>query len=183
MNWSENTRPAIHPETEGTDYMLQIVKPAQSAPLSVYLAGKMDDRWRYNVLPPLDTYVDPDCLRRLEVTDINSNPCPLWSYAGPLFHAEHGCMQKETQDVIFKRNIESIRNCDLLFANIGGRHYKPPDCFGTFVEIGLAHALGKPIYIAFDYELIFRIREFWIAIKCARETNTYKTQDDLVRFS
>jgi hypothetical protein len=72
--------------------------------------------------------------------------------------------------------MESIRNCDLLFANIASL-----DCYGTLIEIEIAHALGKPIYIAFDYALIFQIREFWIAVKCARETNTYKTEKDLVR--
>jgi nucleoside 2-deoxyribosyltransferase len=166
--------------TEGTDHMLQVVKHVQGTPLSVYLAGKMDEgslAWRYTLLPPRTyEYVNPEKLSELKITNIGPRPCPLWSYAGPLYNAFHGCIETETQNTIFRRNLESIRNCDLLFANIASL-----DCYGTLIEIGIAHALGKPVYIAFSYELIFQLREFWIAAKCATATNTYKTENDLVR--
>jgi nucleoside 2-deoxyribosyltransferase len=94
-------------------------------------------------------------------------------------------MEEGTHDGIFERNMESIRKCDLLFANITppdsyGAFEFPSECYGTFVEIGLAHALGKPVYVAVSYKLIFQINEFWIAMKCAKDTNTYKTDEDLV---
>jgi hypothetical protein len=175
--------------------MLQVVKPAETDPLSVYFAGKMsnawggNDPWRYTLLPPWATKgVTPDTLSDLEIADIACGdvkiPCPLWSYAGPLYEASHGCVEADTQDIIFKRNLESIQECDLMFANITESRLNKSnalDCYGTLVEIGIAHALGKPVYIAFHYDLVLQLNEFWIMMKCAADTNTYKTDEDLVR--
>jgi len=57
---------------------------------------------------------------------------------------------------VFDRCIESIRACDLLFTWLDQR-----DAFGTLVEIGMAHALKKNVFIAspegFDPD------DFWFA--------------------
>ena len=56
--------------------MLQLVKPAQAAPLSVYFAGRIQDGmmgWRCNFLPPgaLKTGADPDDANKVVTADMS----------------------------------------------------------------------------------------------------------------
>jgi hypothetical protein len=55
------------------------------------------------------------------------------------------------------------------------------DCYGTLVEIGMAHAMGKPIYITFAHKLLLEIREYWFAVSCAINTDVCKTSEQLVQ--
>lgn len=47
---------------------------------------------------------------------------------------------------IFKGNLEMIKNCDIIAANINNFRGLEPDS-GTCFEIGFAHALRKKIYL------------------------------------
>jgi nucleoside 2-deoxyribosyltransferase len=69
----------------------------------------------------------------------------------------------------------AIQECDMLFAYISTK-----DCYGTLVEIGYAKALNKPIYIAFDHDLFYDLREFWFAAQCASAFWVLNGPDQLI---
>ena len=57
-----------------------------------------------------------------------------------------GCKTKQdTAKVIFEKNIESIKNCDLIVADMNNFRGWEPDS-GTSFEIGVGYIWGKKIY-------------------------------------
>lgn len=62
-----------------------------------------------------------------------------FAYRGPFFSDNHGGY------IEHKRALKQIANCDVFFAWINSS-----DAFGSFAEIGFAHAKGKKIYIGYD---------------------------------
>ncbi|WP_059003155.1 nucleoside 2-deoxyribosyltransferase [Bittarella massiliensis (ex Durand et al. 2017)] len=61
-----------------------------------------------------------------------------------------GCKTKQdTAKVIFEKNIESIKNCDLIVADMNNFRGWEPDS-GTSFEIGVGYIWGKKIYVYLD---------------------------------
>jgi hypothetical protein len=162
--------------------------------LSVYLAGKVRcgcdsvADWRFFLLPYQDESITPESLGETLVSSLKRKiesdgeliwapiTCPQWTYAGPFWTSWHGALEEESHETIFKRNMESIRKCDMLFAFIDSE-----DCYGTLAEIGFAHALGKSIYIVFDYPLRYRMRDYWFITQCAQSADICENKNQLVR--
>lgn len=124
----------------------------KSNPLpKVYLAGKISKHcWRHTLVSHLREHSwDDGPLEQF-----------YFCYVGPFFvgcdHGcyhrpeNHGCFQGCSPDCdIPKYEITglcyaAIRKAQLVFCYITSK-----DCFGTLVEIGVAHALGIPVVIAF----------------------------------
>lgn len=103
---------------------LEVKPPSEPEHRSIYLAGKMGD-WR-----------DDFC--------VNS-----WNITGPDKDAKHspGIHGRESfeasSDAIVSGCVSQIHNAYEIFAWIDGL-----DAFGTFAEIGMAHAMGRKIYVA-----------------------------------
>jgi nucleoside 2-deoxyribosyltransferase len=149
--------------------------------LSVYFAGKIIAAecnlatWRYYFLNDcIQEGCDPDTLADLSFNSLRQKiqrggelvwedvACQPWKYAGPFFTSWHGAMDIENHETIFKRNMDSIRKCDMLFAFI-----ETDDCYGTLAEIGFAHALGKSVYVVFDHPMRYRVRDYWFVTQCS----------------
>jgi len=60
-----------------------------------------------------------------------------------------GLTPKETAALICNANIAMIRQCDAVLANLNGFRGPEPDS-GTAFEVGMAVALGKPVWAYFD---------------------------------
>lgn len=69
--------------------------------------------------------------------------------------------------LIVSECITAIERADLVFAYLNS-----PDCFGTLVEIGMAKALGKFIYIAIDHDASWDGTDYWFTEEIA---NGYRT--------
>ena len=57
--------------------------------------------------------------------------------------------KRDTAKVIFEKNIESIKNCDLIVADMNNFRGWEPDS-GTSFEIGAGYIWGKKIYVYLD---------------------------------
>lgn len=138
--------------------------------MKVYLAGKIaKSDWRHDLVPHL----------RGEYVDDGADSVDEWrtvpmlfglEYVGPYFAScdhgcahggEHawiggGCIGMQTSDgsnLPTRANTallcrSAIEKCDAFFAWMDGGE----TAYGTLVEIGMAHALGKPIYLASSWE-------------------------------
>lgn len=72
---------------------------------------------------------------------------------------------KKTEQEYTKWDLEGIRSCDLIVAYMDNDN---PSGFGLNLEIGFAHALGKPIYLVMEY-LGFRDKYFGMARCCSQQ--------------
>jgi cold shock CspA family protein len=154
---------------------VDIVVPTKER--KIYFAGRVSPNdWRHSLvsfdISSADTWRET---ARLKMPDGNI-------YVGPFFVAcdhrcyhgnnSHGasdrrgigeCLGVVTQSEIFKKALDGIKSCDLFFAWAG------PDfneAYGTLVEIGLAHSLGKKIVIAYHPSIS---SDQWFALECAHE--------------
>jgi hypothetical protein len=130
----------------------------------IYLAGKVrgSSDWRHSIFPALAKLTaDCDVVVEWGDTKPHSIPPPLGKehfYCGPYFAAEHsglgsdhraglGVFDKHDaaesrRAEIFRMANEAIERCDLFFAWLDDA-----TCYGTLVEIGIAHARGKRVYV------------------------------------
>lgn len=127
---------------------------------NIYLAGKIAKTdWRHEIVPGL---------RNCESTALDKGVFGEHNYVGPFFiSCDHGCGHDRTEnssecghgrsltnctesqeapapgrDRAFIDCQSNVQNCDLFFAWI-----EDLTCFGTLVEIGMAHSWGKKIYL------------------------------------
>lgn len=113
-----------------------------------YLAGKMTgfydtdykhpQNWRSVISMGLG-----DCMGYMDGQDVCLNRSHefILKYAGPVFEdTGHGCIEHGR---VSNDCIEQIRNSDVIFVWLDAK-----DAHGTFVEIGYAKALNKPIFMA-----------------------------------
>lgn len=139
--------------------------------MKIYLAGKIGKHdWR-------NTIVSPDALEFINNFSGSLSP-EEWpvtkraifgthDYTGPYFVAcDHGCYHGETSHgaglngagcgsslsdksrlSVFMACRAAIAQSDLVFAYINSL-----DAYGTFVEIGMAHAMNKPICLLIDLD-------------------------------
>jgi hypothetical protein len=109
------------------------------------------------------------------------------SYTGPFFICcDHGCTHGnnthatasvctaaaslDTRDEfrsgqVFRRSEQQIRQAGFLLVWIGRGQDALDTAYGSLVEIGIAHALGKPILLAHHPQA--NLRDFWFAIETA----------------
>lgn len=56
---------------------------------------------------------------------------------------------EEAARLICRQNMQMIRDCDAVLANLNAFRGREPDS-GTAFEVGMAIALGKPVWVYFD---------------------------------
>ena len=140
----------------------------------VYLAGKIrKDCWRNLLVNGLRNHKWKDGVLNQEE----------FSYVGPFFvGCSHGCYDHPNKhgaingcwpdNNLSKREVVSlcysaIDRADLVFCYID-----KPDCFGTLVEIGYAHAKGKRVVIAFAPDITdSQENQFWFSTEIAYKTH------------
>lgn len=148
--------------------------------MKVYLAGKIGKNdWRHNLVPLMrDTYYSPDYMNTEEWTEVPMK-CGF-TYVGPYFvSCDHGCAHRAkhawdggcsgAQDHGYDRYLvaglcrEAIAKCDVLFAWMN----EGLTAYGTLVEIGMAHALGKRVILAQSDE--YWSDDLWFAYQHATD--------------
>lgn len=77
-------------------------------------------------------------------------------FHGSSWKGQHGQMDPEEQQMIADECEAALRRADLVFAYINR-----PDCFGTLVEIGLARAFGKYVYVVFEDGAEWSWDDYW----------------------
>jgi very-short-patch-repair endonuclease len=122
--------------------------------VKIYLAGKIaQNDWRHDIVQ------DPDELNECYNYSTNTLAWPTVPipgtqlvYVGPYFEASghgsgHDCGNHGTQSAMHttaQRCRAAIQDCDVFFAWMGDGE----TAFGTLVEIGIASALNKEIFLA-----------------------------------
>lgn len=154
---------------------------SRSTGRAIYLAGKISpDGWRSRIVTNLGEFqesnrfpkwsLDKDC-----ISVVRDGIEYLFDYCGPYFdsgkHGENDCPHSHSsadgehgsfdREMTFIRCEEAIARCDIFIAWIDSL-----DAFGTLVEIGMAHALGKEVVIAFDPNLHDAPQHLWFAGCC-----------------
>jgi hypothetical protein len=119
--------------------------------LHVYMAGRMEEPcWR-----PFDVYHDDyaDHIPKSALRHFNDLEI---IYTGPFrnrmcqhHRSDMTCMHgldgaRGADSDVFERSLAGIRGCDVLFA-----YFDDFEAYGTLVEVGLAHAMGKCIVVGF----------------------------------
>jgi hypothetical protein len=143
----------------------------------VYLAGKMHgaSNWRLPLVPQLGIapFGEPvDCGRFIFTGPHfvpfggNSHEWVGW-HAGVYQHESTPAWRSSPSGrprwIVPALCQEWLRQSDLFFAWINAT-----DCHATLLELGWAHMLGKPVYLAFSTPEL--AREMWFARKCPRTT-------------
>lgn len=146
------------------------VKQPTTPQRGVYFAGKISQSdWRHRLpfqgvsLRGFEQSLDPQEVHRLPVQGGHT-------YCGPYFFADdhgggHGCKTHGSRDTsgggsksgsddargdfVVQKCLTHIRAAAVVFAWIDTL-----DCFGTLIELGYAHALGKPILVGVDLKLL-----------------------------
>jgi Nucleoside 2-deoxyribosyltransferase len=143
----------------------------------VYLAGKIAKKgWRQEIadlrrVPPeaaLNPNFELDCGAFI-MTGPFLISCDHGCSHGPGTHgAGIGCIEDLNEPIRRRRrrihtlSFQRIARADGVFAYIDAA-----DCYGTLVELGYAHALGKPVVIVADGLSRKEIDELWFARQCA----------------
>ena len=73
---------------------------------------------------------------------------------------------------VFARALDGIKKADCVFAWIADH-----ECYGTLVELGYAHALGKQIFIAHPPEIKPQ-GELWFALRTGVEVGVYENAQE-----
>ena len=128
----------------------------------IYFAGKIGkDDWRHRIVPGLREAVWDDATLFNQSLVID---CGDWDYGGPFFvSCDHGCAHgtnshgartdscyshdsglEERHADIFAINRYRLLRCNYVFA-----HIETPDCYGTLIELGMAHTEAIPIILTF----------------------------------
>jgi nucleoside 2-deoxyribosyltransferase len=149
--------------TGGYETTTATVATSTSTLPKLYLAGKIwKGDWRHSLIPAL----------RAHQWITGPLRTKSFAYVGPFFEScNHGCSHgdnthgvlgfgcsvvMQTQHEVFDRNTAAVASADLIFA-----HITATDCYGTLFEIGMAHALGKRVVLAFAPGM--PIADFWFA--------------------
>lgn len=136
----------------------------------VYMAGKisssddnsMHNRWRYSIADKEfigqkhEFYAEGEGKRFFKRGFI---------YEGPHFADNHGCV------VAHNRAHHQIKNADFVFVWIDS-----VDSFGTFHEIGFAHAKLKPIYIGFSRSM--PVKDMWFLDASAKKSGVFDSASE-----
>lgn len=113
---------------------------------------------------------------------VNASPAPThfgFTYTGPFFvRCDHGCSHLTDSHAtaacsdwefrplrVFRRSERQIHQAGFLFVWIGVGEDALDTAYGSLIEIGIAHALAKPILLAHHPQA--NLREFWFAIETA----------------
>ena len=143
----------------------------------VYLAGKMhgSGNWRLPLVPQLGVspFGQPIDCGRFIFTGPHFVPFGGESHEWVGWHAGVGQhdsspswpapVNSRPRWVVPGLCMEWIRESDLFFAWINAT-----DCHATLLELGWAHMLGKPVYMAFASRDL--ARQMWFARNCPRTT-------------
>jgi hypothetical protein len=156
----------------------------------VYLAGRVSKNdWRHNLVPGLRGAVQSYEMSAVPFPDDMATE-DGFSYQGPFFVSDdHGCAhgpgshgngangcmeQAELQDahrtLVAERCVEGIRRSDHVFVWLDDFA-----AFGTLVEVGVAVALGKKVWIYASEDLA--ISELWFALHVAGEGRVMRFTD------
>lgn len=86
-----------------------------------------------------------------------------------------GCFEEQARwsmSDVFLRSLDGIRKADYVFVWI-----EDYECYGTLVEVGVAHTLGKPIYLAHK-PTIEPCGDMWFAFECATKTAAFMSSEE-----
>lgn len=141
--------------------------------MKVYLCGPIAKNcWRHKIVPRLSQISDwGDAISSIVLPTIDygllcNGPWFVSTNYGPTHDpGRHGAVSTtklhqvlDEQQEIFNVNLERIRCADAVFAYIDRA-----EAYGSMVEIGFAHALGKPIFIAFPLHSPWR-EDMWFPV-------------------
>jgi hypothetical protein len=151
--------------------------------MRVYLAGKMDSKhgaWRDEIIgsayhaasrKTLPRWILPHAVdANYDLDDLSVPPWPwtenafvlgIHEYVGPYRWIFAPVEPQNKHLGYFRRRIveecsQAIGRADLVFAYLNS-----PDCFGTLVEIGMAKALGKFVYVAIEQDAEWDGTDYW----------------------
>jgi hypothetical protein len=116
---------------------------------------------------------------------VNAATVPTYfsfNYTGPFFiRCDHGCTHSTASHAtcsicqsggyefrpsrVFRRSVRQIRQAGFVLVWAGVSEGALDTAHGSLVEIGIAHALGKPILLAHHPHA--NLRDFWFAIETA----------------
>jgi hypothetical protein len=114
---------------------------------------------------------------------LSASPVPTHfglAYTGPFFiRCDHGCSHGNDSHAtasicsgsdfrpgsVFRRSERQIQEAGFVFVWIGVGKDALDTAYGSLVEIGIAHTLGKPILLAHHPRA--NVRDFWFAIETA----------------
>jgi hypothetical protein len=154
----------------------------------IYFAGKIGSNdWRQGIIPTAlrSVFSDGDCFTPMEEFFDHSFEldCGGFIYCGPFFiGCDHACYHgpgkhgavgansiedgeektpdiESTRDRIFEVNVARLEKADLVFAYI-----ESVDCYGTLIELGQAHRMGKRIAVRLPPE---HRAEMWMVERTA----------------
>jgi nucleoside 2-deoxyribosyltransferase len=121
--------------------------------VDVYVAGsviedvkggvciELDDETGFEVTVPVVVRWRKDIFGEGDNFNADDGPCDgRFHYAGPTIWEDHG----QANESLAGDCIKEVKESDVMFVWIDR-----PDTRGTLVEIGAAHAFGRPIFIAF----------------------------------
>ena len=129
-----------------------------------------------------------------EYVEAESTPTHFdFIYTGPFFvQCDHGCTHMPTEDGgsthatysictaassaskeaedfrpgrVFRRSERQIQQAGFVLVWVGVEKDALDTAYGSLVEIGIAHALGKPILLAHHAQA--KVRDFWFAVETA----------------
>jgi nucleoside 2-deoxyribosyltransferase len=154
---------------------------------AIYLAGKISQNgWRSHLVD-CRGLTHPDETRALFDENYHVKH-DGFIYGGPFFiSCEHGCAHgpnshgvaatgdspclfgvPEQQRRVYEINKKRLLRADYIFA-----HIETADCYGTFVELGMAAAQGKPIFIAWHGDVPEQVRkDLWYPEMTANDGST-----------
>jgi nucleoside 2-deoxyribosyltransferase len=181
--------------------------PDFAAKPKVYLAGKIDGpAWRREIAPPpspAKNRTEAIYAEEHEALDPRFTlDCGAFVLTGPFalddghsssFPTDHGGVaatrfrlrieEDEARRRIHALSMRRIQMADLVFCQLNEL-----DAFGTLIEIGVAHALGKPLFLHFGEALTDDdLNELWFAahsataVTWARETSLREAFDAALR--
>jgi len=88
----------------------------------------------------------------VEILSRKKKLCKAYGFEGvaPLDNeVDFSLPKREVANIIYKANIELIKECDILCVNLNAFRHGEPDA-GTVFEIGYGVSLEKPVYIYVD---------------------------------
>lgn len=146
--------------------------------MKIYLAGKITKNgWRRHLVDGLEGVMQEDWIKVKSLNMITGD-----EYVGPFFVAcDHGCSHGDnthgadgscmcdgrdiTDKQVLAKATAGIKACDLFIVWVDGDFQS---AYGTIAEIGMAHALGKPIVVVRGANLPENTASHaWFSLTCA----------------
>jgi hypothetical protein len=159
--------------------------------LKIYCIGKIDKNdWRHKLFPGLRGACFPDA-------DDQFVAKGRFEYCGPFFIAcNHGCFHGEsthgraapvkacwdgfqhgeTRRQVKDKCLKWLKKADIVFAWID-----EATAYGSLTEIGWAHVLKKPIYLAFPHDARF-VADMWFACEQAAQVTRARNAEEAWKF-